>query len=358
MKGKIQVVPLIVIGLVVLILVYGYFLPSSDKCQIIPDLEECGGKPGTLLFSDSPGSLAPSDQAARYNLEEVVLFRRDSLDIATLFDEVSTKKSWFFSSSVKTDFEVQEGGKEVNLFIFVNEAEGKLKVKVNRKRIATLKGDGLHEVSVPLGILKDENIIELKSSTPLVPLTTNRYSLGKVVLREDYTITHNRIVRDLNLNEDIEDIERAILRFETDCFAEENLSVSINGVKLIDDRLCVGFEKDISEFLEDENEITFASEGNYFIGKLKLDVDTKQKAWTTNYFNIGKNRLDNLVNLKLMFNETGEKRLTIYLNKEPLSVETRKFEFETTVNKFLVEGQNSMILIPENEFILDKIELL
>ena len=62
--------------------------------------------------------------------------------------------------------------------------------------------------------------------------------------------------------------------------------------------------------------------------------------------------------MKLQFNQTGEKKLTIYLNGEALSVETRKLEFETTVNKYLEEGQNSIIFIPETELTLDKDELI
>ena len=68
-------------------------------------------------------------------------------------------------------------------------------------------------------------------------------------------------------------------------------------------------------------------------------------------------RLKSSMNLELDFENTGLKQLTVYLNDKPLSIETRKNEWKSTVNKYLVEGQNSLIIIPATEMTLTQISL-
>lgn len=355
--GKLPMVPLLVMGLLLVSAAYVYFLPLSDKCLIIPDLEECTGIEKTLLLTESPGLLEPTATAARYSLSNVQLFKRDSLEIATVFDEVSTQKSWFSSASAKTDFLVQKGGEDVKLFIVINDARGGLKVKVNGRKVSKLKGEGVHQVSIPLGLLKDENVVELKSATPFLPFWVNKHRIGKVSLREEYKITNNRDSRQVNIDQNLEIVDRAVLRFNTNCFSDENLSVMVNGKEIFDGRLCNGFEKDVIDFLKEENEIVFTSEGNYVIEDLSVDIGVKQDSWLTYYFDVDKDRLDKLVNIKLWFDKSGKKALTLYLNGDALSIETVKPEFETTITKYLKEGQNSLILIPETELILNNLEI-
>jgi len=359
MGWKIQPVPLMVMGVIVVMMLYGIFMPLSDKCLLIPDLEDCGGNSEITILSESTGLLKPTENAVRYTFENVQLFRRDSLEIDTIFDEVSAQKSWFTKATAKTEFDVQEGGTDVKLFIVVNSAIGKLKVKVNGKTVDKLKGEGVHEVSLPLGLLENENTLELKSTTPIIPFIRHKHVIGKVSMREEYTITKNRVSREFNLNQDLEGIDRAILRFDTDCFYEDNLSVMINGEKIFTGVLCEGFEKDVVEYLKDENEITFASEGNYFVNKIRVDVGMKQQSWPKYYFDVSEKKIEEgSVKLKLLFRELGEKKLSVYLNGEPLSIDTRKIEFETTVTKYLNKGQNEIILIAETELALEKIELI
>lgn len=355
--GKIPAIPLLVVGLLVISALYGFFLPLSDKCLILQDLPECTGEEKTILFAESPGLLEPTAIAARYSLSDVKLFKRDSLEIATVFDEILTQKSWFSSASAKTDFMVQKGGVDVKLFIVINDARGGLKVKINGRKVSKLKGEGVHQVSIPLGLLKDKNVVELKSTTPFLPLWVNKHRIGKVSLREEYKITNNRDSRVVEIDQNLDLVNRAILRFNTNCFSDANLSVAVNGEEIFDGRLCNGFEKNIIDLLEEKNDIVFTSEGNYVLEDLSVDIGVKQNSWLTYYFDVPENKLDKLVNLKLWFDKSGKKALTLYLNGDALSVDTVKLEFETTITKYLREGQNSLILIPETELFLKNIEI-
>ena len=77
------------------------------------------------------------------------------------------------------------------------------------------------------------------------------------------------------------------------------------------------------------------------------------------YFDISKARLDNdaPIMLNLYFNETGSKELSVYLNGISISAQTTKMDWKTTINKFLFEGQNSIMLVPRTEMRISKVEV-
>ncbi len=362
MDGKVKAVPLLVIGLIVVMLVYGYFLPLSEKCKIFPDLASCGGVIGGNILDEGSKLLVPSESSTRYTLGDVQLFRKDFLDIQTVFDEVSVRNGWFSSDSAKTSFDVKEGGREVRLFLFINSARGSLKIKVNGKNVARIRGEGVRDFSIPIGLLsKENNSLEIVSSNPWLPFYSNEHSIGKVNLREEYTITHNVFTEKFDLNRRVGEVKRAILKFDTDCLSESNLVLRFNGKLLVDDKVCAGYEKDVREYLNESNEITFSSDGNYVIENVRVDVGFEQEEWPVYHFTVAKGRLDKPVTLKLTFEGTGEKKLTLYFNDEdPISVDTRKTEWSTTINSYLVEGQNSVMIIPvqpKEGFVLKSIEL-
>ena len=137
----------------------------------------------------------------------------------------------------------------------------------------------------------------------------------------------------------------------------------MNSKRVIEEKFCVGFEGDILKYLDQkggENEITLSSEGNYLIRNIRLDIGVKQQSWPAYYFNVPSDKIGSLTYLKLTFggDPGAERKLTIYLNgnEKVLSVDTKKKDWKTVVTG-LKEGQNSLMVIPETEVILEKIEL-
>jgi hypothetical protein len=101
--------------------------------------------------------------------------------------------------------------------------------------------------------------------------------------------------------------------------------------------------------------LTFASEGNYVIDKAILNVRMQERTWPTYYFyayNVSKP-----ITLRLGFEGTGMKKLTAYINGKALSVETSKKEWNTEINRYLQEGTNSVLLIPEKTINVTKLEV-
>lgn len=351
--------PIVAVIIGLLILVYLYFLPANDKCNLIPGLSMCAGSPAGEVVGMSPGLLTPQDISKRYSIPDAELFRIDSLDIATLFNQINIKRGWFFSEPQETSFTVLGKEEEANLFIFVGSAQGSLDVIVNGMTLSRVSGDGIKQVSIPLGILKSENDLKIVPSIPLMPWSSNSYSISKVVLRETYTKTTNKISSNITIRQDVNEIKQGILDFNSACLSDDNLSVVLNGNKIIDDKICNGFHKDVKQYLRENNTLDFMTDGNYMIENAYLDVTTKDNIWPTYYFDISSSKLESKqpVMLTLNFNGTEDKALSIYINGISISAETTRTDWKTTINKFLVEGQNSIMFVPKTEVTINSVEV-
>ena len=351
--------PVVAVAIGILILVYLYFLPVNDKCNLIPGLAMCGPGEAEKIVSMSPGLLIPQEVSKRYSIPNIELFRIDDIDIATLLEGVEVKRGWFLSDAREAWFSAPSGAKEAKLFIFVDDAKGSLNVIVNGMTIARVRGNGVKEVVLPLGILKENNQIKLSSSIPFMPWSFNSHSISKVILKESYTKTTNQASYNIELKQDIHDIQKGTLDFNSECFSDDNMTITINGNRIINDKICNGFSKDIEKYLKMNNTIVFMTDGNYLINDAYIDVTTKDQIWPTYYFDMPLARLQGKmpIMLNLHFNETGNKELSVYINGISISAQTTKLDWKTTINRFLFEGQNSMMFVPKTEVTIGEAEV-
>ncbi|MEM2956205.1 MAG: hypothetical protein QW041_01340 [Candidatus Pacearchaeota archaeon] len=356
---KAQNVPFLIIIIGLLLAIYVYFMPFDEKCKLIPSLPECKKELKVKVIEFIPGLLEEQETAARYFLPDIQLFRKDVVDIATVLENTKVSRGWFFSSSGEEVFNAQENAREAKLFIFVNKAEGGLKIYINNKKIGTIYGEGVHQIYLDVNDIKETNKIKVIPTIPLFPFFLNDYEIGKIILKENYIITNNRVNLPFFITQNKNDILDIKLNFKTRCFTEENLSVYINSEKILEDKVCRGFSKDVFSLIKFNNmsgNITFASEGNYIIREITLDVRMKERTWPIYYFYLEK--IEKPMTLKLEFNETGLKQLTAYVNGNALSVETTKKEWKTIINRYLIENAtNSILLIPKKTVIIEKLEV-
>ena len=107
------------------------------------------------------------------------------------------------------------------------------------------------------------------------------------------------------------------------------------------------------------NTIDLMTDGNYFIRDAYIDVSVKENVWPTYYFDVPSSRLNSnkLIMLLLNFNGNGNKALSVYINGVSISAETNKLTWQTAINKFLVEGQNSIMFIPKTEVTINSAEV-
>jgi hypothetical protein len=359
MSRKGEAVPILILAIGLLLAIYTYLLPVSEKCSLIPGLADCKVSEAARFINITPGLLEKQETAVRYLLPEVQLFRREAIDVSSVLEDAKASKAWFSSHPAKAVLEAQENGRSAKLFIFVNKAQGSLKVYLNDVKVGTVSGEELQIIELDPGKLNEENEIKVIPTAPLFPFFSNTYEIGKIVLKEEYVITHNRISVPFTIVENPKDILDIKLSFRTRCFTEDNLSVYVGNEKIIEDKICRGFLKDVTDEVKLTNmtgNITFASEGNYIIREPAIDIRMKERTWPTYYFYF--NESAEPVTLKLQFNETGVKKLAAYINGNALSVKTSKKEWETIINKYLIEdSENSILLIPEESVVVSKLEV-
>jgi hypothetical protein len=344
-----QAVPLLILAIGILLVIYAYLLPLSEKCKLIPGLPECKTEQNVKLLEATPGLLEEQENAARYILPGAELFRMTEVDVSSVLEGKKASKSWFFSSAAEGTFEAQEHGRSAKLFVFVNKGSGGLKVYVNGERVGTVYGEGVHTLFVEIKDLKEENTIKVIPTTPLMPFFSNDYEIGKIILKEEYVITNNRVSVPFEIIEAPKNILDITLSLRTRCPTNENLTIFLGNDKIISDKICQGLTKDVTNVLLKNNlsgNLTFTSEGNYVISDVKFDIRMKERTWPTYYFYFTGS--EKPVLLKMYLNQTGMKELTAYVNGNALSVETSKKEWQTAINKYLIDNStNSILLIPK-----------
>jgi hypothetical protein len=352
---------------------YLLLLPAKEKCKIFPELGECnktkvsvsGEK--VLLLSEQPGFLQPIEESAEYKITSVDLFNRETTEIPIkLTAESVVEKSWFNSKTIEEEFVVPGRAQKITLFVGLQEASelAALGVVLNGRTVARVVEAGVHVIELPISAIKQTHTLELVASTPLMPGKINKFLIGSLVLKTKYSLTQPEIGRGFRIEQDVNDISSAILKFDADCYSTDALQVSLNGKNIVNEKICTGHSVDVRNLLATENNLVFASDGNYFIDNILLKVKFKQRDYATYYFAIDKENADKIKNgevlamLSLRFPDVEHKEVTIYINGHPVKIDTEKVEYKTgTIGKLLQQGQNSVKVVPETKVSIGQLEV-
>lgn len=356
--------------LVIGILIVGYllFLPSGDKCKLMPDLPECNEQNVSInaLLDEQPGFLEPLEDSVEYNIGSIELFTRETTEIPfTISTDPSVEKSWFNSKKISQDFDVPGRAKKVMVIIGIAESEGfaSLGVVVNGKTVGRIVGAGSHFVDVPTDIIKRSNTLEIVSSTPIVPGITNRFKLNYLAVKETYTTTQPKIERNFIMEQSVNDVLSAVMTFTADCYSTDGLNIKVNNDTVVNEKICTLYSNDIASALARSNVISFESDGNYFIHDVKIKVKFKQKDYVTYYFAVNKETFEKIDDggaiamLKLRFPDTESKKIAVYINGNPVNIDTANLEYKTAVGRLLMKGQNSIRIVPEKKVSIGSVSI-
>lgn len=362
---------MIIIG--ILLLAYFILLPQAEKCKIIPALAGCAEEAEIveeegqiILLSEEPGFIEPIEETAEYKLGSIDLFNREVTEVPfKLSSDPVIEKSWFNSRIIEQEFIVPGRVQKVTLFVGIQEATGlaRLGVILNGKTVARIIGPGVHIVELPSDKIKHTNTLKLQASTPLSPAATNRFKLNSLILKEKYLITQGEAERNFIIEEQVGDISSAIFQFDADCYSTEPLVVELNGKSAVNEKLCTEFKNDVRDFLEQENSLVFSTDGNYYIQDINLKVKFKQRDYVTYYFAINQENYDKLDTgevlgmLRLRFPDTKSKEITVYINGNPVNIDTEKIEYKTAISRLLLKGQNSIKIVPEVAVSLGQVDI-
>jgi hypothetical protein len=364
-RGQVEVVA-VVIGIAVLSLLYLVFVPLTEKCKIIPTLPECSSQAiqKEIIFEAKPGFLKQQLEHAYYSLSPVELFTKNEIETASILHNVETEKTIFTTGIQTGTFSIYGKVEKIKLFIAVREHNGALKVKVNGNQVAVLKGDGVLEAEVPISDLKKENTLTLESTTPLLPWGRNYYTIDNVQIEQFYSVFKLSQTETLILEENLSDVSSAKLSLWVDCIGQKNLVIMLNNLKLLDDYSCGLKSFDVK--LAKSNTFVFKSDGDYYLHDIKLDLKFKVNDYPTYHFDLNTDDLNAIKSgkksslLGIQFDSSEEKSFDLYVNGIlVVKADTVKINWQASIDRWLVDGQNSIKIIPRTDVnILDlKLEI-
>jgi len=378
-KKKAQAaIPLVIIGIAVLIVLYVVLLPNAEKCKILPDLEQCnrtsssttagGNAVSELFLSEKPGLLEPIDESSEYSFGTVNLFNKQVTEVPLkLIGDPIIEKEWFYSKPYSIKFSTPGEAEEVIIFVDLLQTPSsgisRLGVYINGKKITSIKNKGLNTITIPGKFINRENTLTFVASTPLSIFKKNIYSIGTIIVKQTYTLTQGKITKNINI-ENPDSIITATLNFSSDCYSDDLLRVSVNNKLLTAEKICGEYSQDIKSLLNKSNEISFSTEGNYFLTDIRLKIKNKQSDYVTYFFPVDEESYDSikdgkeLVFISLAFGDSKTQKLVIYVNGNPLRIETDQTNFKTgTISRLLIKGQNSLRLVPETRTNIGLLEI-
>ncbi len=381
MHKKAQTVPAMIVLIIIFFLLYVYIMPLSEKCRVMPDIKECQSSvqeedriarrnlaeivPVTLL-EDEPGFLPIQEKYAVYSVRPIDIFNTEEIEVATLLEKEEVKRDWFYSYGKKGAFSIHNRSVGVRMFIYISKGKGNLKIDINPDAKFVIQEKDLEkemplEVYIPAENLDNLNVIRLSVSSPVTPFEQNSYEIEKIIVKEVYRLTDNSIESTINIKEDLTQISQAFLYFNPDCITKEKLSVELNGKELKDETLCQKELIDITDNIEENNLLTFSTNGNYFIFPTKLHLKFKQLENSVFYFDINEKEYSQieqgiaLILLDMKFDSTENKKIDVYINKQLFEIDTDDLDYETTIKDYVKEGENILEISAKTD---TKVDLL
>jgi len=364
MKGQL---PLFALIAVVIVIVYIFFLPYPEKCKYLPDLEKCKGIETSVfkavnISSFNPGLLEQYPSFSYYDFGKAELFTVEEIDIATIFENTKTSQGWIYSQKQEESFVSYGDAKEAKVFVMISEARGWLGVYFNGRKIGTAMNAGAFVFSVPEDKIKPINTITLRSLMPVLPWIVNEHRIAKVAVKEVYDTTQSIYAQNFTIEQNLSQIKKAKLSFDSRCFTPDNLAVKLNNAKIFEGVLCTSLEKYVN-LTKKENILEISSQGDYLISDISLQLEMEKKEYPVYYFNIKKDILDRIherkgiVMIKLGFDSKESRNFTIYVNGLAINGESKETEWKTSINDLIVEGQNWARIVPQETMTVNKLDI-
>lgn len=373
-------------------IVYILLLPPAERAELLNLTVEdeavdgkdvvgiAGREKGTeIILSEKPGevSLDLKDENI-HNLNSVSLFVKSQAESIDLVNTLSISKSTFSDKfqEVAFDLEDLDDIEELDLIFFVERARGKLFIDVNGNNVFNIELDEgkLRSVNLPIRFLERNNVVRFYAEAPGFIFVANRYDLSDVSLRKQFKLSNIKSQRKVSLSAiEINNLDKATLEYALYCEEinkrEGRLRIDINDFLLYSDivRCGQGFsriEVDKS-FLEEGNNVFDFSidKGDYTLEQLEFITNLKGGALLTYTFFLEDEEFDEIwdgrreAKLALIFGSAGEKSARFEINGESIRMKTKDNDYSRDVSGLIKEGNNIIKIIPDDEFIIDLMEI-
>lgn len=385
-KGQAAAAAALIAVIAALIILYILFIPPEERQKILGDDNDTvrgvarASKNETLL-NVSPGRIDfLSQKKIEHAIPNVHVFTRTAGLVLEEKDSIYVKRSVFSAVEADMNFKAEDLANTENLLLSFNvlKGKGRLIISLNGEEIFNkeVKSGNVEPISLKKGLLKAENVLNFKVSSPGIAFwRTNEYSLEAVQVTGDVTRTQAQRSRSVFLVSAIEfnNLERVNVKFQPDCDVDfvGPLDVFINQFNIysaVPD--CgvgrIGLEVPASYLKREENEIVFSIEkGDYEISHVAVESELKQIDFPVYFFEISEEQFNSVKNntkrviVKMDFVDDVEKKQgQLIVNGHTIGFDTKELILEEDISREIERGNNAVKIKPERTLDVRQVKVI
>ena len=362
-----------------LIILYVLFVPEEFREEMLNNgnlTYDFGNNYGSPQFTGnkyildvSPGKLdyIKSNQK-QYNLPALILYSKVKSVKLIEPRSVYVRNALFSREDDVIQFPLEnpENVKNMILTFRVKKHRGRLVIKINDKIIFNdvISQFTINPIKVPTTFLKKNNIMTFMVSSPGIKFwSSNEYVLENVEIFSNIEDKYNLEGENSFVvpTEDLLNMKYGVLMFRTECNAYNNrkLDVYLNN-NLLSSKIPVCGDTERLQFLPEilntgQNFLKFkTNKGNYIIQAIKVVLFMKNEIHPVYYFELTADQIDALnsryeLRADFIFDDAGSKNLEMDVNGHPVQINADKRTYSLNIEPYVVEGTNSIKLIPKQK---------
>ena len=347
-----------VLLLLVMVLIIGYLVmaPPEELSESLNVTDGLSSPSSRVLYSTSVGLLQPYLRGEeKISLAPINLFIRSRQEVTPLSPSLSVSRTFFSNDDREVVFSLKELSnlEYVELFFQLFSAQGGMNIYINDRLF--YNGVLTHAdlpLRIPVALLEPTNVIRFESfSVGWRLLSSNSFILKDLRVVEIFDEFHKQEQRLVYLPH-TQNIKSASLEFFANCLQDEDgfLRILLNRQQvyqggIVCDASLVKVPLLLSYFQEGDNTFSFEiDKGEYKLENLVLISQQKVLEYPTYYFDAFNS---NTAELRLVFGNTGTKKLTAFFNGQRLHIDTNSQEVIRRVT--VRQGENILSFTPQTE---------
>ncbi len=350
------------------ILVYLILIPPAEREALLKGEGNVSRESGVsrgLLLSESPGIVTlASSGTVKKNIANIYLSSGIDRDITTIATSAYVSKTAFSDNPKTYYFNINNLDQldSASLLFVVKNFRGNLVVKLNNNDIfeGEVNANDL-PIELPKTNLGKNNKLEF--STSVNYFVKNYYELGDVQLIKKVKVENKQFVVPVTLTgSERNNLKRTTLKYFVNCInpstTPDILKITVNKKPVSNTYIrCDAGVSNIdisnSDLFTGTNELQFSiDKGTYSIEGAQFVLETSAADYPKYSFDVSDNDFDKLdggnldATLKIKFRGSGNKKLSVTINEDEISIDTDKLDYERVITRHIKNGANTVKIIP------------
>lgn len=372
---------ILIVIIALLLLGYIILLPPAEREALLEEGAPSVGEDipaAKVLLSESPGKVySYTTNKQVLNLEPVRVFSKTEPESSVLVKSLTVSRNLLKNNFKEVLFDVQEFKDldSARLLFLIRESKGPLTIYLNENVVYDGELDSSQlPIELPKSYLKTKgNVLRLESaSTGWRIFSSNFYLLQDLTLVKVLNIKNDVVVRDFLMDTEEQKLRSAKLLYFISCNDNKNgrLTLSLNNRQVFSDLVfCeyldereVPLSKDFFS-LSGSNTLKFEVDtGDYSIDQIRVSAELSRSSYPTYRFEVDSRLWQRIqagsaeVSMRAVLGE-GRKKSTFIINGESVFMDTSAPSYEREITDLLVNGANSLKIVPDNTFDLSSLKV-